>query len=149
MNRPIVETPVNFVQWNRQLDRLVAQARSQIQHQKIRPQATQVNRPMNKQRSPVNQIFLPVNQIYMNLRRPIKKRKEPIKGILKSKNLKPNVTGQSNFSVGQSNSGKTIFSSFRANDNAGIMDVAEDENLLDDEKISHLKEQIMMWKYRT
>jgi len=29
------------------------------------------------------------------------------------------------------------------------MDVAEDENLLDDEKISHLKEQIMMWKYRT
>ncbi len=27
--------------------------------------------------------------------------------------------------------------------------MAEDENLLDDEKISQLKEQIMMWKYRT
>jgi hypothetical protein len=47
------------------------------------------------------------------------KQKEPIKGILKSKTLKPNVTGQSNFSVGQSNfsvgqsnSEKTIFLSF-------------------------------------
>ncbi len=85
-----------------------------------------------------------------------KKRKEPIKGILKSKTLKPNVTGQSNFSVGQSNfaagqsnSEKTILSNFRANENAGILDVAENDNLLDDEKISHLKEQIMMWKYRT
>jgi hypothetical protein len=73
---------------------------------------------------------------------PLRKPSTTIKGILKSRTNKNVESGQSNFE-------KPNFAKFDLKDSDEDSESDEDEKILDEEKISHLKEQIFTWKYRT
>ncbi len=59
------------------------------------------------------------------------------KGILKFGNESKSASAKSQFE-------KSISEKFQANKNTSLSDSKEDEILLDEEKISHLKEEIMV-----
>jgi hypothetical protein len=79
---------------------------------------------------------------FTNSPEPFRKPKATIIGIMKSRTNKNVESGQSNFE--KSNLGK--FDLKESDDDSGS---DQDEKILDEEKISHLKEQISTWKYRT
>ena len=79
------------------------------------------------------------------------------KGILKSTDTRAVAPGQSNleksiskgFVSCQPNLKKSNSKISETNEKWDLAETAEDERILDEEKISQLKEQINTWKYRT